>query len=131
MIKRQLRERRGPQGTDSEGLHKVQRRNAGQSKPQAHQEKHNKLGSAALNEVQEALVTEKRELDTLFVERNQAFAEWQHRYTHTARLFAALLSLAGQDILAERLRPTQRQVQGSELVEPSQVDGEGDDSAEL
>ena len=87
--------------------------------------------SAALNEVQEALVTEKREFDTLFVERNQAFAEWQHRYTHTTRLFAALLSLAGQDILAERLRPTQRQVQGSELVDPSQEDGEGDDSAEL
>jgi hypothetical protein len=70
------------------------------------------------------LVTEHRQLQAAMSRRDAEVEEWNEVYVNGAAAFAWLARMAGQDAVAQRVRPAVRRSRGNELVPELPGDGE-------
>jgi uncharacterized protein YPO0396 len=69
---------------------------------------------------------EQQQRDGLLVERNEALEAWKDVYQGVASMAEGALRFAGEDVLADRLRPTSRRTQGSESPAEGASETEGE-----
>lgn len=64
---------------------------------------------------------EERELQLGLEQRDAVLADWVRVYRGVANVLSALFRLAGRDTLAEKVRPTERQLQGKDEAAPPET----------
>lgn len=75
------------------------------------------------------LVTEQRQLQAAMSRRDAEVEEWNEVYVNGTAAFAWLARMAGQDAVAQRVRPTVRRSRGNDLA--PELPGDGDVAAPL
>lgn len=63
------------------------------------------------------LTDEEREAEALLVEREKVLKEWQRTYSSVASMLQGAYQLAGEDELADRVRPTVQRARGAEPLD--------------
>lgn len=82
----------------------------------------------------DTMAAEDREAEAALVERNKVLEDWERTYRAVARILEGTYRLAGEDELADRIRPTMRRASGVDDpedslddVEPVVEDGDSSD----
>ncbi|MGM0558395.1 MAG: hypothetical protein ACQEVA_18565 [Myxococcota bacterium] len=67
-----------------------------------------------LTDAVDTMATEEREAEATLVERDKVLERWERTYRSIARILEGVYRMAGEDDLADRVRPTIRRATGAE-----------------